>query len=229
MKSLVFDTGPVISLTVNNLLWLLQPLQQLFKGAFYIPEAVHAELVDRPLQTKRFKFEALQVEEQIENGVFSIIDTKQIRERASALLMLANNAFIARGQPLRVCQYAELETLAAGTLSNANAVVIDERITRTLVENPTALQRLLQKRLHTPVQANKTNITQFQSMCTQVPIIRSVELVTIAYERGLLDKYLVKVPNVRQQLLESVLWGVKLHGAAISEQEIEEILRMERK
>ncbi len=58
-------------------------------------------------------------------------------------------------------------------------------------------------------------------------LIRSVELVSVAYELGLLDKYLVNVPNPKKTLLEAVLWGVKLNGCSVSEREIEEIVRIE--
>ena len=56
MKSLVFDAGPIITLTMNNLLWLLNPLKNNFKGEFYLSAAVKEELIDRPLQTKKYKF-----------------------------------------------------------------------------------------------------------------------------------------------------------------------------
>ena len=58
-------------------------------------------------------------------------------------------------------------------------------------------------------------------------MIRSVELVTISYELGLLDKYIVNIKNPRKALLEGVLWGVKLNGASVSEREIKEIVKME--
>lgn len=58
-------------------------------------------------------------------------------------------------------------------------------------------------------------------------MIRSVELVTIAYELGMLDKYLPNAPDPKKTLLDSVLWGVKLNGCAVSKHEIEQILRME--
>jgi hypothetical protein len=35
------------------------------------------------------------------------------------------------------------------------------------------------------------------------------------------------VPNPNRELLESVLWGVKLNGCAISEQEISELIKLE--
>ena len=59
MKCLVFDSGPIISLTTNNLLWILEPLKNKFKGRFVITEGVRKELIDKPLTTKKFKFEAL--------------------------------------------------------------------------------------------------------------------------------------------------------------------------
>ena len=70
MKTIVFDTGPIISLTMNNLLWILEPLKSISNANFYITNPVKKELVDNPLnKTKRFKFEALQVLHYIENGI----------------------------------------------------------------------------------------------------------------------------------------------------------------
>ena len=40
MKSIIFDAGPVISLTTNNLLWTLRELKERCNGSFYITEAV---------------------------------------------------------------------------------------------------------------------------------------------------------------------------------------------
>ena len=57
MKALVFDAGPIITLTMNNLLWLLEQLKSQFNGEFFICPAVRRELVDKPLQTKKYKFQ----------------------------------------------------------------------------------------------------------------------------------------------------------------------------
>lgn len=227
MKTLIFDTGPIISLTVNNLLSLLAQLKKTFKGQFVITPAVHSELVSTPLASKKYKFEALQVQKQIEEGVLSVADDQTLISKGSQLLEAANNVFIVRNQPITICQYAEMQTLAACIRLSAPAV-IDERITRMLVEQPLQLRRLLEKRLHTSVRVNQNSLDAFQELAGSVKIIRSVELVTIAYEKGLLNEYLVNVPGVRRALLESVLWGVKVHGAAVSEEEIEELLKLER-
>jgi hypothetical protein len=68
IDSLVFDSGPIISLSTNNLLWILPKIKEKFDGEFLITPAVKRECVTRPLETKKFKFEALQVLRQIEKG-----------------------------------------------------------------------------------------------------------------------------------------------------------------
>ncbi len=230
MKTLVFDSGPIISLTGNNLLWILEPLRDAFHGTFLIPRSVYYEIVEHPLVMKRFKFEAYQVRQQLEIGVLTLIDDAKVAKLGDELLLLANNIFSSRGQPLRICQRGEMEALAVSILKNASAVVMDERITRTVVEQPASLQKILRHRFHNAISMNATAAQKIVTTCKNISIIRSVELATIAYERGLLDKYLSRKSSAeeRSSLLDSVLWAVKLHGAAVSEDEINEILRIEK-
>jgi predicted nucleic acid-binding protein len=229
MKTLFFDTGPIISLTTNNLLWLLPKLKEAFNGEFAITDGVRFELVQKPLETKKFKFEALQVQGMIEQRVLDVMTSPAIRQKALYLQNLANRIFIIRRQPMQILQQGECETLAAALLSNVGIIVCDERITRTLLEAPHQLQELYERRLHEKVQVDDRALHEFSKAVAGIKVIRSVELVLIAYEKGFLDQYLVKVPNVRRELLDSLLWGVKLHGAAISEEEIAELVKNELK
>ena len=87
MKAMIFDAGPIISLTTNNLLWLLAPLKEKFGGEFYITENIRKELVEKPLKTKKFKFEALQVQDQIEKGVLKVIKNSKTKAKAEQLLL----------------------------------------------------------------------------------------------------------------------------------------------
>lgn len=224
---MLLDAGPVISLTTNNLLWLLEPLQQQAQAPFAIVSSVKREIVDRPLATKKFKFEALQVEKLIEQGLLTVIDKPEFKSKALQLLDLANSIFWAHKAPIRIVQLGEMETLAAAAALGSNRVVMDERITRSLIESPEQLHRLMEQRLHTMLHLDTGRLEEFRTFTRHVEIIRSAELVAIAYEKGLLNKYVVKVPNARKELLESVLWGVKLNGCSISEQEIAELVRLE--
>jgi len=227
MKSLIFDAGPVISLATNNLLWILEPLKKKFNGKFYLTDAVKHELVDRPLETKKFKFEAIQVEKLIENGVLNIIDNNFITEKTPYLLSTANQIFKAYDYYMKIVHFAEMSVIAAAVNINSDAIVIDEKTTRFLIENPRMAAEILKKTLHTSVSVNENNLKDFNNFAKNLKTIRSIELVTVAYEQGILNNYLTKIPDARKNLLESVLWGVKLNGCAVSRDEIDQIVKLE--
>jgi predicted nucleic acid-binding protein len=230
MKKIVFDTGPIISLAMNNLLWILEPLKKKSNLGFYITKSVKKELVDVPLnKTKRFKFEALQVLHYIENGTLKIIDNAEIKNQTSKLLSTANNCFKAFGHNMNLIHDAEMSSIALYLQKKADAFVVDEKTTRLLIENPKKLHNILRHKLHTKVEMNSKNVRDFRKLAENVHMIRSVELAIIAYEKGLLDKYLPDIQNPKKTLLESVLWGIKLHGCAVSKKEIEQIVRIETK
>lgn len=227
MKSIVFDAGPIISLATNNLLWMLKPLKEKFRGNFYITPAVKREIVDAPLATKRFKFEAIQVQKQIDDEVLELIDNEVIRNKTPALLGTANQIFSAYGNGIRIVHFAEMSVIAACVSIKGDAVVIDEKTTRFLIENPRMVVEILRKTLRTPIRIDENNLKHFSNFANGIRLIRSVELVVIAYELGLLDGYIADIPDARRNLLESALWGVKLNGCAVSREEIEQIMRIE--
>src|SRR3989338_5871933 len=184
MKSIVFDTGPVISLTTNNLLGLLNGLKEKYKGNFYITEAVKRELVERPLMTKKFKFEALQVLRSINAGVLEIFDSKELRKKTFHLLDLANKCFSAQGNFIQIVHFAEISGVVVSILNDSEAFVVDERNMRLLIEDPDKLKEILGNKLHTNVSVNKNNLSEFRAITKKIRLIRSVELVTVAYELG---------------------------------------------
>lgn len=228
MKSLIFDAGPIISLATENLLWILEPLKKRFNGKFYITDAVKREIVDRPLETKKFKFEAIQVERLIENGILEIVDNQFIQENTPRFLDLANQIYMAYNEHfIKIVHFAEMSVIAAAVNLNADAIAIDEKTTRLLIENPKRIVEILKNTLHTQISVNEKNLKEFRDSAKDLRIIRSVELATAAFENGILDNYITKIPNARKNLLESVLWGVKLNGCAVSSDEIEQIVSME--
>ncbi|MBN2454007.1 hypothetical protein JXB11_00515 [Candidatus Woesearchaeota archaeon] len=231
MKSLVFDTGPLISLTMNNLLWLIEPLKERFKGSFIIPQSVKAELVDDPLRTKRFKFEAIQILHYIENGVLTVVDDRKYKEQTLKLLNMANSCFSVRGRAITAVHYGEASAVAVAKALHADAIAIDERVTRELIEDPERIGKIMEHKLHTKIAINRGIIKDLKKELKGLNILRSFEMVTIAFELGLLKRYLVRgdeIPNVRKTLLESVLWGVKTDGCAVSEKEIRQVMKLER-
>ena len=227
MKSIVFDAGPIISLATNNLLGILPPLRKKYNGKFCITESVKRELVDHPMETRKFKFEAIQIQKLIEQGTLEVIGTDFINNQTPRMLDTANRIFMAFNNYMKIVHYAEISVIAAAIEQQSDAIVIDEKTTRLIMENPKLMMDILRKTLHTPIKLNENNLKDFRNMVKGIKAIRSVELVAVAYEQGILDEYITKIPDARKHLLESVLWGVKLNGCAVSKEEIDQIMRIE--
>ncbi|MBI2144878.1 hypothetical protein HYU18_00990 [Candidatus Woesearchaeota archaeon] len=231
-RAIVFDAGPLISMTTNNLLSTLERLKETYPGKFILPEAVKHELVDEPLKTKKFMFEALQIQRLISMGILEIMEDSDTKELTLELLHLANNCFAAKGKAIQIVHYGEMAAIAAAKMLEAEALVIDERITRELVEHPKHLAEIMEKRLHTGIFVDNQNVSLLQKYAAKAKVIRSIEILTVAFETGLLDRYIAAgeekvIPEVRKKLLESVLWGLKMNGCAVSSTEIEQIIASE--
>jgi hypothetical protein len=84
-----------------------------------------------------------------------------------------------------------------------------------IVEKHENLREFLEKKLHVKIRVNHENLKYFKDF----KIVRSTELVYVAYKKGL-----VKMKN--PQVLDALLYAMKFKGAAISGEEIEEIKRL---
>ncbi|MFH1182533.1 MAG: hypothetical protein V1702_06245 [Candidatus Woesearchaeota archaeon] len=229
MSGIVFDSGPLITLTMNNLLWLVKPLKRRFNGSFFIPESVKAELVDNPLRTKRFKFEALQVLRYIDNGTLTVLDDDKFKELTLRILSLANNCFSAKETNITIMHYAEAASIAAAKTMSADAIALDERVTRELIENPDRIAKIMEHKLHTKISINQQIIREIKKELGGMKVIRSVEMVARAFELKLLDRYAIgkQIPEIKRTLLDSVLWGAKIDGCAVSEKELRQLMKIE--
>lgn len=234
MRCIMFDTGPIITLTLNNMLWLLEQLKSRFKGEFYITNAVKTELIDRPFESKKFKFEAMQILKYVSKDVIKVVGSDEIKAKTEYIFNLANRCFIANGQPIAIVHYGEIETLAAAILFKAEAVVVDERTTRYIIDSPGKIQKRLESKLHTKVDVDNDALQRLKNEVKGLKVIRSIELVAISFEQGLMDLYITEkekklVPDLKKNLLESALWSMKLDGCSISEDEINDIVKFEMK
>ncbi len=227
MKSIVLDAGPIISLAINNMLQILEPLKKKFNGSFYITDSVKRELVDRPFEIKKFKFEAIQIQKLIDDRTIEVINDSEIAQKTPSLLNTANQIFKAYNNYIKIVHFAEMSVIIAASKLNSNAIVVDEKTTRLLIENSKVVADILSRTLHTHISINESNLKEFRNLTRGIQVIRSAELVTVAYEYGILDKYLTSIPDPRRNLLDGLLWGVKINGCAVSKEEIGQIIKME--
>jgi hypothetical protein len=96
-----------------------------------------------------------------------------------------------------------------------------------LVEDPEGLVKMFGRMLGSKIFVNQKNLEKIGKWVKSIKVIRSVELVMVAYEKGILDKYLLEDKGARRTLVESLLWGVKLHGCALSKQELDKLVMLE--
>lgn len=220
-KYLIFDAGPLINFAMNGLLPLLKKVKQEFKGDFLITKEVKREAIDYPESTRRFELEALQIKELFNENVIKHADiTEQevdkLREKREQIMNIANNTFFANNKPIHLLDKGECAALALAIILNQPSVlVIDERTTRMLIENPDNLRKLLQKKLHTEIKVKKENFAFFKDF----KVIRSTELAYIANKRKLIE---LKDPKA----YEAILYGLKYKGCSVSEEEIEEMKKL---
>ena len=224
-KVLFFDAGPIITLVLSRLVWILPKLKEHYGGKFYITPAVKTELVNRPLGIKRFEFEALQVMKLIRDGVLEVY--KDVPEKGiEELDQLANTSFKIKNKGMDIIQTGELETVASALKIGADAVVMDERTLRLFIENNKEMKKLLKIRFKKEIQVDSIKMNNFSSHFKNLNIVRSIELVAIAYKLGFLEDYIPPQKNGRDLLVDSVLWASKFNGCAVTVHEIEEIKQL---
>jgi len=221
-KVLFFDTGPIISLVMSRLVWIIPELKKAYGGKFYITPSVKRELVERPLSIKRFEFEALQVLKLINDGILEVYENIP-KKIASQLINQANSSFQINNKNIDIIQSGEMESVACALDINADAVVMDERTLRLFIENSAELKSLLERRFKSEVGTNPGSIKLFSEQLQKIKIIRSIELVASAYKLGLLDQYIPPEKEGKETLVDSVLWATKFNGCAVTDQEVEEI------
>jgi len=221
-KILFFDTGPIITLVMSRMIWILPELKKKYGGKFYITPSVKRELITRPMSIKRFEFEALQALKLIKDGVLELYEDVPEKE-VSRLHTIANSSFKIGNQNMEVVQSGEIESVVCALKAGAEAMVMDERTMRLFIENNKEMKALLERRFKKPVSVDAANMKQFSKELGNIQIIRSIELIGVAYKMGLLDSYLPEQKNGREVLIEAALWNAKFNGAAVTEGEVEEI------
>ena len=223
-KVIIFDSGTLISFSMNGLLDVLKNLKGIFKGKFIITEDVKKEIIDKPLTIKRFELEALKIKQLLEEKVLELpgalgVENDEIHNGAQEILEVANKTFFSDGKDITIIHFGEAASLSLSRILTKkgidNVIAIDERTTRVLVEKPENLKKLLGKKLHTQINSRKEHYKFFEGF----KIIRSPELAYVAYKKGL-----VKIND--KMLLDALLYAMKFKGAAISGDEIREILRI---
>lgn len=220
MRYVIFDAGPIISLTMNGMLYVVEKLKENFDGEFIITPTVRSELIDRPIKIKRFELEAIQVKNLIERGILKMssefVPNNKLDKETKKILN-STNSFLRSsetGEKINLIHTGEAECLAFSSLcGKENVIAIDERTTRMIIESPENLKKMIERKVHMPLKQDINAIKDLKNF----KFIRSPEILFVAYKKGL-------IPLKKEKpLLDALLYAVKFKGAAISSAEIEEM------
>lgn len=218
MKTLIFDSGPLINLSMNGLLEILENLHKNLDIKFIITPQVKYETLDRPIKVQRFELGALKIKQLLEDKILELpestnISQQDIDKKTKEIMNLANSVILFKNNPIEIISDAEASCLALSSILTKkgieNMIAIDERTTRTLAENPLALEELISNKIHQRVKLLKKDFSLFKNF----KFIRSTELVYVAYKKGIIG---IKDPRA----LEAMIYATKFKGAAISWDEI---------
>lgn len=223
-KAIIFDASTIITFAMNGMFDQLRILKEAFDGMFLITKEVHSEIIDNPIQRKRFELEALRIKQLVDIKVLEMpsalgIKDYEITQKTNELMNIGNNLFKDGGKTVKIISVGETSCLALSSILTKkgikNALAIDERTMRMLIEKPENLNELLQRKMHFKVKLTQKNFKPFQGF----KVIRSTELAYILHKKGL-----TKIRDPR--MLDALLWAMKFKGCAISDDEIREINRM---
>jgi len=221
--AILFDASTLISLSMNGLFDELKNLKKIFKGKFIITKEVKAEVIDHPIEVKRFELEALRVKEMLDEGTLELPESLGIKSEDVSLgkekmFGIANTMFVGDGREITLIHSGEASCLALSRIlldkKIPHVIAIDERTTRMLGEKPEKLKELLERKMETSVKLVKADFKYFRGF----RFIRSTELMYVAWKKGLLEI------KDGKKVLDALLWAVKFKGCAVSEDEIKEIM-----
>jgi len=216
-KRVICDSSSLISMSMNCMMPIIIELSEY--ADFVITKTVYDEIITTPQEGGRHRMGPLNFKALIKSGILKIEEAD--KSEANRILDASNNVYFMRRRPLKIIHLGEAEALALA--NNGDVLLMDERTLRFLVENPWELKDLLEHRLHEKVFFDKQKDEVFRNYCKGVSIIRSSEIVAVAHEKGILQKYF---SGDRREVLEACLWSLKFSGCSLSGDDIGEYLKM---
>jgi predicted nucleic acid-binding protein len=222
IKSIVCDSSALISLadtcnvdafkflTANGLNFVITPV-------------VREEIVNRPLTIKKYAFSASRLQKSITEGSLKLVESLTLHEQTKRILEIANNLVYIGNKPIELIQDGEAECLAIFASASAKALLVDEKTTRMLIENPSRLVDNLQSEYRDKPRLDEAKLAQFAALTHGIICMRSSELLAIAFEKGFFDEY----KDRKQEAFKAAIYSLREAGCGLTANEIAEYEGME--
>jgi len=221
----VVDSSSLITLSGSCLIRILKHISKSRGITFIIPESVYNESVKRPLKIMHYELNAIRIRDAVEEGYLQVARTTPgIKKSMEEFSRVSAQLCTTRGRKITLINEGEAETLALLKELDSSVLMIDERTTRMLIEEPENVVSFLEYRNKCRVKLNKANLETFRKFLSKIKVIRSVEAIALAYEDGSFANELHK----SKQALEAALFAAKFGGCAVNISEIRDFLRNEK-
>ncbi len=215
MNKLIFDSSSIISLSEKCFSRVFEEYSKRIE--LVIPESVEAETVTRPLGIERFELNAVRIQMAVRKNWLRVMPLDPIHEGIARKIMSSANSLLWIGnRPLVLLQEAETHAIALAMQLGSNAVAVDERNTRLVIEDTERLGEFLEKRFGKHVEIDREKQDALKGILGGVKVVRSVELFALAFKQGMLSGELEET----KQALEAGLLSLKFSGCAVSRGEI---------
>ncbi len=221
LPALICDASALISITDSCFIHVLYMLKRSFSGSFVIPPCVYEECVARPRQSRANAIYALRLERAVSDEVLNVVPLAQ-PGHAEQILLWANSIYTLEGRPLPILQRGEAECLALALETGVRDVLMDERTTRLLLEDPAAMTAHLQLEYGERLRLREQPLNALKDLCRNLRFYRSSEMLLLAYQQGFFDDYW----GMKEEALEAGLYRLKYSGCALSEEEIEQSMKI---
>ena len=219
-QSIVCDSSSLISLTDSCFVHVIYFLKKKYSGRFIIPPSVEKECVEQPMHIRNYALHAIRLKRAIAENMIDVVEAKP-EKAAEEIKFIANNIFHADGTPLRLLHAGEADVLSLALELDVDNILMDERTTRMLVEDPEALRQHLEHELGKQIGINDESLSAFSRATKRLRFFRSTELILLAYEKG----YFADYGELEREAVEASLYKLKYSGCAIGFEEIGDYAR----
>ncbi len=185
---------------------------------FLVPNGVREEIVETPMQIRKYQFSAVRLKKILDDGVLELASFPSLQEKTQEVLSAANTLFNVNGRLLKIVHKGEAECIALFEEVGAKALLIDEKTTRLLIENPAKLAGLMQGEYGENIEINDDSLALFRKMTRNLFVLRSSEALAMAAKRGFFREY----GETEQEAFHSALYSLKESGCSITTNELDE-------
>jgi len=149
-KTLIFDAGTLINLSMNGLLYLLERLKKTCNCKFVITREVKYEIVDRPIGIHRFELGALRIQSLLDSKVIEMaaaldVPDEIIKKRTKSLMEIANHSVQVGGKWIRIVSEGEMSCLALSQELSEKGIVLKQSVLSRVMQSlwPTIDSKML--------------------------------------------------------------------------------------